>query len=240
MKRTPSSAWRLRTALTTSTTGPQVRLVQYLGVAKTTTKGLRASSAPATDVRYSSRSGTFDVLSRPIGASPSVGVFDGGARSPTSGACGRFFTTTLPTAWILRPPTGSASIQYVPGCFSSRFVTKTASASPGSDAPMPTRSERAVVCAKGGDFRPRATHTFASGRVTRRPWLSTTRNEKRIRPGPKSELPGTIATSSPGARHSDSSVAASGSSCAEEEPPQPAANEQAARHTAAAWRTRRV
>jgi len=60
-------------------------------------------------------------------------------------------------------------------------------------------------------------------------------------PGPKSEVPGTIATSSPGARQSASSVGddsvddvASGSSCAEEEPPQPAAIKQAARAKAAA------
>jgi len=65
-------------------------------------------------------------------------------------------------------------------------------------------------------------------------------------PGPKSAVPGTIATSSPGARQSCSSVwpfpdvvafpdvEAPGSSCAEEEPPQPAAMEQAAKTRAAA------
>ena len=53
-------------------------------------------------------------------------------------------------------------------------------------------------------------------------------------PGPKSELPGMIATSSPGARQSASKDDASGSSCAEEEPPQPAAIKQTARQSAAA------
>ncbi len=41
----PDFACFLRTALTTSTTGPQVRLVQYFGVAKTTTNGFFAATA---------------------------------------------------------------------------------------------------------------------------------------------------------------------------------------------------
>ena len=47
----PESACLRRTALTTSTTGPQVRLVQYFGVAKTTTNGARSASASATELR---------------------------------------------------------------------------------------------------------------------------------------------------------------------------------------------
>ena len=43
-----------------------------------------------------------------------VGVFDAGAAAPMSGAAVCFLTTTVPTAWIFRPPTGSASTQYVP------------------------------------------------------------------------------------------------------------------------------
>jgi hypothetical protein len=51
MKRMPLSACSRRTVETTSTTGPQVRLVQYFGVAKTTTNGAFAASAPATELR---------------------------------------------------------------------------------------------------------------------------------------------------------------------------------------------
>ena len=44
-----------------------------------------------------------------------VGVFDGIARSPTDGAAVFCATTTLPSAWIFLPPTGSAMNQYLPG-----------------------------------------------------------------------------------------------------------------------------
>ena len=46
MNLTGLEAKRLRTASTTSTTGPQVRLVQNFGVAKVTTNGRWAASAP--------------------------------------------------------------------------------------------------------------------------------------------------------------------------------------------------
>ncbi len=45
----------------------------------------------------------------------SVGVSEEIARSPTAGAVLRLRTTIWPSAWILRPPTGSARNQYVPG-----------------------------------------------------------------------------------------------------------------------------
>ena len=115
MKRTSESAWSRRTVLTTSTIGPQVRLVQYFGVAKATTNGARSASASATELRYSSRSGTRDVDSSSSVAVARVGVFEAGAAAPMSGATVRSLTTTVPTAWIFRPPTGSASTQYVPG-----------------------------------------------------------------------------------------------------------------------------
>ena len=44
-------AFARRTVLTTSTTGPHVRLVQYAGVAKTTTNGARSRSAAAMELR---------------------------------------------------------------------------------------------------------------------------------------------------------------------------------------------
>ena len=173
----------------------------------------------------------------------SVGVSDGKAAAPTSGAAVAALTTTLPTAWILRPPTGSARTQYLPGLSSFKCETNTSCTSPGSGGlpGTPTGSDVAVVSANGFAFKSSASQIFAVGRVTTRPWPSTTRNVKRTVPGPKSDVPGTIATSSPGARQSDSSVCdvssvvvASGSSCAEEEPPQPAAIKQAARAKAAA------
>jgi hypothetical protein len=53
----------------------------------------------------------FDVVSCSSVALSSVGVLDGIAFAPTSGAVVSGFTTTVPTAWILRPPTGSARSQ---------------------------------------------------------------------------------------------------------------------------------
>ncbi len=97
--------------LTTSTIGPHVRLAQYFGVAKTTTNGARSASASATELWYSARSGTLDVDSSSSVAVASVGVCDFGAAAPMSGAAVRSLTTTVPTAWIFRPPTGSASTQ---------------------------------------------------------------------------------------------------------------------------------
>src|SRR5262245_13851184 len=125
MKSRPDELMRLRTADSTSTTGPHVRDWQYCGVAKDRTKGLCAASACATDVRYSARSGWRDVVSAaslpPVLAS--VGVFDGIALSPTVGALLRFRTTTFPSACTLRPPTGSAMNQYVPGVGASNRAT---------------------------------------------------------------------------------------------------------------------
>ena len=137
---------------------------------------------------------------------------------------------------------------------SGRCETKTSCGSPGSFpfTPTPIDSALAVVSAKGFAFSSLASQTLAVGRVTTRPWPSMTRNVNRTEPGAKSAVPGTIATSSPGARQSASSVlafssvsvvsgvVAPGSSSAEEEPPQPAAIEQAARQMTAARRTRRV
>src|SRR5829696_4453832 len=168
MKRIPSSACLRRTLLTTSTTGPQVLLVQYLGVAKTTTNGDFAASASATELSYSLRSGFVEVDSCSSVDVRSVGVFEGTAGAPTSGAAVFSFTTTFPTAWIFRPPTGSARSQYVPGSSSSRLATKIASASPGSLPETPIGSDRAVVRANGTESSPRASHTFAVGRETMR------------------------------------------------------------------------
>lgn len=136
--------------------------------------------------------------------------------------------------------TGSAGSQYVPGSSSSSSVTKISSACPGWTTSTPILSVRAAVSANGFSSSARASQIRAVGRVTSRHWPSTTRNVSRTVPGPKSALPGTIATSSPGARRSSSSVGASGSSCAEEEPPQPAVMKQATRLSAAAERTRRI
>jgi hypothetical protein len=51
MKRTPSPSKRRRTASTTSTVGPHVRLSQKRGVANATTNGAPASTDSATDHR---------------------------------------------------------------------------------------------------------------------------------------------------------------------------------------------
>src|SRR5262245_26654652 len=100
MKSRPEARIRLRTAETTSTTGPHVRDWQNCGVANVNTNGLCAASAWATDVRYSARSGWREVVS--VVRSPpvlaSVGVRDGIALSPTEGALLFFRTTTLPSA----------------------------------------------------------------------------------------------------------------------------------------------
>jgi len=68
-------------------------------------------------------SGGLLVVSSAAGASASVGVFDGNARSPTAGDFARSPTTTFPTCWIRVPPTGSASRKYVPGPGISRSTT---------------------------------------------------------------------------------------------------------------------
>ena len=87
---------RFRTAETTSTVGPHVRVWQYCGVANETTNG--RSRHRLRDRRpVSARSGWRDVVSSdmspPVDAS--VGVFEGIARSPTDGAALLLATTTF-------------------------------------------------------------------------------------------------------------------------------------------------
>src|SRR5204862_6890356 len=112
MKRTGVRAYCLRTRSTTSTTGPQMRLSQYRGVAKVTTDGRCAASAAATYVHSSARSGGTRVVSAavrpPVHAS--VGAFDRYARDPTLGdaAHGRTTSPSTPTIQPL-PPTSSAT-----------------------------------------------------------------------------------------------------------------------------------
>src|SRR4051794_41653665 len=90
-----------RTASTTSTTGPQARLVQNFGVAKTTTNGEWARTAWRTDVRSSSTSGGTRVVTSEASppADASVGVRDATAFEPTAGA--RLFAraSTFTTPW---------------------------------------------------------------------------------------------------------------------------------------------
>src|SRR5918912_3015901 len=100
MKRTPRAANLLRTASTTSTTGPQVRLLQNFGVAKVTTNGACAASAPATDERSSGRSGGRLVVICAAGASASVGVRERGAFAPTGTLLPRGVTSSVQNAWI--------------------------------------------------------------------------------------------------------------------------------------------
>src|SRR5918999_1717946 len=91
MKRTSVRAKRLRTASTTSTTGPHVLLVQNFGVANVSTNGLCAASDAATEWRSSSTSGGSLVV-RASTFPPSlssVGVREGNALEPTAGAADR-------------------------------------------------------------------------------------------------------------------------------------------------------
>src|SRR6476619_3920148 len=117
MNRIPFDAGCLRTAETTSTTGPQVRDWQNCGVAKARTNGSCAAIAWATETSYSARSGWRAVVSaaRSPPVLASVGVLDGMAWSPTDGATLFLRTTRLPSAWTCSPPTGSAMYQYLPG-----------------------------------------------------------------------------------------------------------------------------
>src|SRR5437762_7212064 len=112
MKRTGVRAYCLRTQSTTSTTGPQMRLSQYRGVAKVTTNGRCAASAAATDVRRSARSGGTRVVSAAVRPPvlASVGVFDGYARDPTIGDAELGRTIRSPTPAIRSlPPRGRAT-----------------------------------------------------------------------------------------------------------------------------------
>src|SRR5689334_1332376 len=110
MKRTREPN-RRRTASTTSTTGPQVRLVQKRGVAKVTTNGLWALTDPAIEYRSSARSGgTRVVSSETAWVLARVGVADGGALAPTATESERGLTSSSPSAWIFAPP-GSATSQ---------------------------------------------------------------------------------------------------------------------------------
>src|SRR4051794_15972911 len=104
---------RLRTASTTSTTGPHVRLVQNSGVANTSTNGTCARSESATEQRRSALSGGLRVVSaRKLPCVLAiVGVRDAIARSPPSGAWLFRVTITFPTAWTGEPPTGWTTTQ---------------------------------------------------------------------------------------------------------------------------------
>ena len=110
MKRIPRAANRLRAASTTSTTGPQVRLVQNFGVANVTTNGMCAASESATEYRRSGRSGGRLVVIRAAGAVARVGVSERGARAPTATLRERAETSSAPSAWIFAP-TGWATSQ---------------------------------------------------------------------------------------------------------------------------------
>src|SRR6266516_5410685 len=101
MNRIGLEAKRLRTASTTSTTGPQVRLVQNFGVAKVTTKRRCAAREPAIESRSSARSGGVAVVSAETGAVASVGVGEAGAFAPTGGSGRRAFTSKTLTALIV-------------------------------------------------------------------------------------------------------------------------------------------
>src|SRR5262245_1260015 len=111
MKRTFSSFRWCCTSSSTSTTGPQVRLLQNLGVANVTTNGTLALSESATEYWRSDSSGGVRVVScetsPPVDAS--VGVSEAGAGSPTSGGGSFLDTTTLPSACTVSlPPWGWA------------------------------------------------------------------------------------------------------------------------------------
>src|SRR2546423_11957618 len=112
MNRMRREANRLRTASTTSTTGPHVRLVQNLGVAKVTTNGTRAASAPAIDERSRSRSGGVRVVRLALlpCVVASVGVREAGAFAPRAGVVECAFTSRIPIAWIFAP-VGAATSQ---------------------------------------------------------------------------------------------------------------------------------
>ena len=98
MNLTGPEAKLLRTASTTSTTGPQMRLVQNFGVAKVTTNGRCAARAPATEYRRSPRSGGCLVVSLAALKSASVGVAERGAFAPTAGLGVRAVTSSVPMA----------------------------------------------------------------------------------------------------------------------------------------------
>src|SRR5256885_2208093 len=110
MKRTPVEASRRRTASTTSRTGPQTRLVQYLGVAKGTTNGRGAASEPAIEYRSRARSGGRAVVRAAAGAFARVGVPERGAFAPTAGT-GSFELTSKTATPLIRAPTGRANTQ---------------------------------------------------------------------------------------------------------------------------------
>ena len=97
--------------------------MQNFGVANVTTNGTFAASESATEYCSSDSSGGVRVVI--AAASPpadaNVGVSDAIAGSPTSGGGSCFTTTTFPSACtFVLPPSGSASIQYLParGSFS--------------------------------------------------------------------------------------------------------------------------
>src|SRR6476646_5758283 len=110
MKRTGVPASFFATASTTSTTGPQVRLVQNFGVANVTTNGVVAASDSDTEYRKRGSSGGRLVVIRAAGAVASVGVSERGARAPTATLRERAKTSSAPSAWIFAP-TGWATSQ---------------------------------------------------------------------------------------------------------------------------------
>jgi hypothetical protein len=73
------------------------------------------------------------------------------------------------------------------------------------------RSSLASVSRNGAASSESATHTRAVGSATTAFSASTTTNETRTSPGSWFWVPGITATSSPGMRHSSSSVAVPGS-----------------------------
>ena len=105
-----ADAKRLATRSTVWTVGPHVRLVQYFGVAKATTKGTPSASESATEYWRRPVSGGSAVVISAAGASASVGLSDGIAFDPTAGVMVVSRTSIVPTPWIGSPP-GSATSQ---------------------------------------------------------------------------------------------------------------------------------
>src|SRR5712692_2830689 len=185
MKRMLFPADRRRTAFTTSTTGPHVRLVQNFGVAST--NGLCAASDPATEYRRSALSGGLAVVN--AAKLPCVlaivGVGEAVAFDPTAGASGLSLTIRFAMPWIGVPPTGSASMKYLParGTRTCATYSRVTSPAAGPDSPgTPIGSETAVASANGRELSEAATYTRACGRYTGCPLCRMTRNETRRKP----------------------------------------------------------
>ena len=199
----------LRTALTTSTTGPQVRLVQYFGVAKTTTNGFfareRLRDRDAIELGVGLRRGR-QLLQRRVRERRRV---RGERRCTHVRGIASRVDDDVAHGLDLATPDGLGEdpvlARLVELQVRDEHVLHLARLRRRYPGRRPART-CAIVSANGFAFRSSASQTFAVGRVTTRPWPSTTRNVNRTEPGPKSDVPGTIATSSPGARQSASSV----------------------------------